>query len=229
MRTFAVSGFTELTSLRFTWAGLNDDDAEVLAASPDLARLRSFDLDHNNLTGRGVTALLASPHLSRVAFLGVGSNPGTGLDGKRLAALEPAGLRMFHAHGCRFNTADVRKLARCPRLSALWYLDLDSNGLGTAAVRELVQGFGPRCPPILWMTHNRIDDRGAALIAKWKAASNLRVLHLKYNEGMTDTGARALLDSPNLAGLDGLGVSTSDEDLTARLKARFKHSEHTRY
>ena len=229
VRAFAAGGFSELVSVRFGGCDLDDEAAAALAACPALAKLRNLDLDHGDITGRGVTALLSSPHLARLSFLGVGNNPGTGLDGKRLAALEPAALRMFHAHGSRFSTADVRKLARCPRLSTLWYLDLDDNGLRTPAVRELVRGFGTWCPPILWMTYNRIDDRGAALLAKWKAAANLRVLHLKYNDGMTDAGVRLLLDSKYLAGLDGLGVSTDDEALTARLKARFKGDESTEY
>ena len=220
----AAGGFADLTHLRLSSCDLNDDAAEALAACPDLARLRTLDLDHNNLSGRGVTALMCSPHLANVAFLGLESNPAAGLDAKKLAALAPAGLRMFHAHDCRFTTADVRALARCPRLRTLWYLDLDGNDLRTAAVRELVRGFGKWCPPILWMTHNRIDDRGAELLANWKAARALRVLHLKFNAGMTDAGARALLDSPNLTGLDGLGVDTASDDLTARLKARFRRS-----
>jgi uncharacterized protein (TIGR02996 family) len=222
---FAAGGFDRLTSLRFHASGLADAGAEKLAACPALARLRKLDLDHNELTGRGVTELLCSPHLARVAFLGLEGNPCARVDAGRLAATEPGGLRMFHGHGCRFLTSDVRALARCPRLSTLWYLDLDSNGLGTAAVRTLVRGFGKWCPPVLWMTHNRIDDAGAAVLAKWTAASALRVLHLRFNEGMTDKGVRALLESPNLAGLDGLGVSTTDPDLVARLKARFRHHD----
>jgi uncharacterized protein (TIGR02996 family) len=229
VRTFASGGFSELASLRFSACDLDDAAAEVIAACPDLAKLRKLDLDHNNITGRGVTALLSSPQLARVAFLGLESNPGTGLDAERLAATQPAGLRMFHAHGCRFSTADVRSLARCPRLRTLWYLDLDANGLRTPAVRALIKGCGKWCPPILWMTHNHIDDRGAALLANWKAASALRVLHLKFNDRMTDAGALALLDSPNLADLDGLGVSTSSDELEARLKARFRYHEITYY
>jgi uncharacterized protein (TIGR02996 family) len=223
VRAFAGGGFADLTALHFAQCGLTDEAAEVLAACPDLARLRTLDLTGNALTGRGVTDLLCSAHLARVAFLGLEGNPGTRVDGGRLAAAGPAGLRMFHAHGCRFGTADVRKLARCPRLSTLWYLDLDNNGLRTSAVRELVRGFGNWCPPVVWLTHNRIDDAGAALLANWKAAARLRVLHLKFNDGMTDAGARALLDSPHLADLDRLGVSATDPDLKARLAARFRH------
>jgi uncharacterized protein (TIGR02996 family) len=221
---FVNAGFTELTSLRFAHCELNDDAAEVLANCPHLTKLRKLELDHNNITGRGVTALITSPHLANVAFLGLDHNPGNGLDAKRLAEAKPGSLRMFHAHSCRFRTSDVRALARCPRLRTLWYLDLDDNDIGTPAVRELVRGFGKWCPPIVWLTRNRIDDRGAKLLAGWKAASALRVLHLKHN-GITDTGIRALLDSPNLANLDDLGVPSVpaiSEETEARLKARFK-------
>ena len=225
VRVFASGGFTELTSLGLTHCGLGDDATEALAASPHLANLRTLDLGHNDIGGRGVTALLTSPHLANVAFLGLDHNPCAGLDGKRLAAAEPGGLRMLHCHGCRLRTADVRALARCPRVRALWYLDLDDNNFGTPAVRELVRGLGARCPSILWLTHNRIDDRGADLLAKWKAATALRVLHLRYNAGLTDAGVRALLASRHLGNLDGLGVSAEGDELNAALRARFRHHD----
>jgi hypothetical protein len=225
--TFAAGAFASLISLQISQCNLTDDAAEILAECPALARVRKLDLEQNLFTGRGVSGLLTSPYLAQVAFLGLAGNPASRLDSKRLAAAEPAGLRMLHAHGCRFLTADVRKLARCPRLSTLWYLDLDRNGLTTAAVRELVRGFGDWCPPIVWMTHNRIDDGGAALLSRWKAAAALSVLHLSFNEGITDAGVRTLLDSPHLANLDGFGVTTSDEELNSRMKARFRFHELT--
>jgi uncharacterized protein (TIGR02996 family) len=228
IRALTENGFTELTTLRLTGCGLTDDAAEALAACPALARLRELDLGSNAITGRGVTALLCSPQLANVSYLGLEQNlcngpHGGGLDGKQLAACEPGGLRMLHCHGCRFVTADVRKLARCPRLRTLWYLDLDQTGIGTPAVRELIRGFGKWCPPIIWLTYNGIDDLGAELLARWKAARALRVLHLRYNAPMTDAAARALLDSPHLTNLDGLGVSGASPDTTDRLRARFKH------
>lgn len=224
IRALARGGFSELTSLRLAQCGLTDDAAEVLAGCHDLARLRHLDLEHNQLTGRGVTALLTSPHLNNLAFLSLEGNPCNGLDADRLAKAKPGALRMLHAHGCRFTTKDVRTLARSPRIRTLWYLDLDDNNLGTTAVRELVRGLKDWCPPILWLTHNRINDRGAAVLANWKAASQLRVLHMKYNY-MTDAGARALLDSPHLADLDGLGLTSLEEDTDARMKARFRHHD----
>lgn len=223
VRALAAGGFTELDSLHLTHCDLDDDAAAALAGCADLANLRDLDLGRNQIGGRGLTALLASPHLANVAFLGLEDNPLHGLDADRLAALEPAGLRMLHAHGARLRTADVRALARCPRLRTLWYLDLDANNLSTTAVRELVRGFKDVCPPILWMTYNRINDRGAELLANWKAAAALRVLHLRHNDGMTDAGAYALLDSPHLANLTSLGVSATSDETDARLRTRFKN------
>jgi hypothetical protein len=133
---------------------------------------------------------------------------------------------MLHCHGSRFRTADVRALSRCPRLRTLWYLDLDANNLGTPAVRELVRGFKGFCPPIIWMTHNRIDDRGAELLANWKTATALRVLHLRYNQ-ITDAGIRAMLASPYLANLESFGVDAADFDLKVRLRHRFRHHDLT--
>ncbi len=224
VRAFAAGGFAALTSLRLTHCGLDDDAAEALAGCADLAGLRDLDPGHNQITGRGVTSLLCSPHLRNVAFLGLEDNPLHGLDAEKLAALEPAGLRMLHAHSGRFRTADVRALARCPRLRTLWYLDLDANNLPATAVRELIRGFGKWCPPILWLTYNRLGDRGAELLADWKAAAALRVLHVRYNRGMTDVGARALLDSPHLANLNSLGVSATGET-ELRLRTRFPHTD----
>jgi uncharacterized protein (TIGR02996 family) len=221
LRVLAAGG-RDLAALSLIDCDLDDDAAELLAACPDLANVRTLDVGHNRLTGRGVTALLCSPHLKNVAFLSLEGNSCAGLDAKRLAAAEPGGLRMLHAHGCPFRTPDVRALARCPRVRTLWYLDLDAAGIGSPAVRALVTGLRDFCPPILWMTHNRIDDRGLEELANWPAAAALRVLHLRYNN-TTDAAARALLDSPHLADLDDLGVSNTDAETTARLKSRFKH------
>src|SRR5207302_1743359 len=106
---------------------------------------------------------------------------------------------------------------RCPRLRSLWYLDLDQTGIGTPAVQEVIRGFGKWCPPILWIIRNRIDDRSAALLAKWKAVSALSLLYVQHNALLTDTGIRTLLDSPLLANLDGLGATTGTEELTKRI------------
>lgn len=223
VRALADAGFGALASLRLVGCALGDDAARVLARCDALKAVTDLDLGSNALTGRGITDLLCSKALARVAFLGIEANPAHGLDAPRLARARPAGLRMLHAHGCRFRTADVRALARCPRLRTLWYLDLDNNRIGTPAVRELVRGFGDFCPPILWLTYNRLDDRAAELLANWPAARNLRVLHLKYNPGLTAAGTRALLESEHLKNLDSLGVPLPEGDDVVRAHgARFR-------
>jgi Ran GTPase-activating protein (RanGAP) involved in mRNA processing and transport len=220
-RALAAARFTQLTDLRLCEGELSDADAEALAELPHLASLRYLDLGFNNIAGRGLTALVCSPHLAGVAFLGLESNPLARVGAKKLAAAAPGGLRLFHCHGSTLRTADVRALARCPRLRTLWYLDLDENGLGTDAVKELVRGFGEWCPPVVWLTENKIDNTGAKMIADWKAAKALRVLQL-YDNPLTDAGVRALLDSPNLTGLNGLGVSGASAATEKRIKKRFK-------
>ncbi len=78
------------------------------------------------------------------------------------------------------------------------------------------------------MTHNRIDDRGADLLAEWTAAQALDVLHLRFNR-ITDAGVRAMLASPYLANLESLGVHTADAELNARLRHRFRHHDDLTY
>ena len=69
VRAFADAQFPNLIELWLTESDLNDDAAEVLANIPSLETLRSFNLGNNRIGGRGATALLASPHLTNLAFL----------------------------------------------------------------------------------------------------------------------------------------------------------------
>jgi uncharacterized protein (TIGR02996 family) len=222
VRTLAVDGFTELRTLGIEACYLNDDAAEALANCADLKNLRYLELRDNRITGRGVTALLTSPHLTNLVYLGLERNPCAGVDAKNLAKAPPGALRLLHAHGARFEAADVGALMRCPRVRTCWYFDVDDNNLGTPAVRALVRGGKDWCPPILWIAYNSIDDKGAEALANWRAASNLSALHIKYNS-VTDAGVSALLDSPHLAKLDALGADATAPETAARLAARFKH------
>jgi uncharacterized protein (TIGR02996 family) len=221
VQTFAETAFPNLTDLRLTRANLGDDAAEVLANAPSLGTVRYFDVGHNWITGRGATALLCSPHLKGMAFIGLESNPVRGLDRAALKNSPVGGLRLFHAHGCQLTVKDVAALARSPRLRDLWYLDLDANRLATGAVREIVRGFKNLCPPIIWLTMNRIQDAGAVALANWPAASALRVLEL-YQNPLTDFGVKTLLNSPHLKNLDGLGVPQVGEEVANIVRQRFK-------
>jgi uncharacterized protein (TIGR02996 family) len=221
LQALADIKFTNLTHLHLVGCDLDDDAAEVLANAPSLRKLRYLDVGENNIRGRGATALLASPHLRNVAFLGLEENPIRGLDAKALESAPAGGLRLFHAHGCRLTVKDVAALARSPRVRDLWYLDLDENGLPSGAVREIVRGFGDRCPPVVWLTYNRIDAAGAELLADWPAAQALRVLQLYFNP-IDDAGTLALLNSPHLKNLDGFGVSGVSAAVAKQVRKRFK-------
>jgi hypothetical protein len=221
VRTFAEAAFPDLTDLRFTRSGLGDDAAGVLANVPSLGTVRYLDLGYNQVAGPGATALLCSPHLADLAFLGLAGNPVRGLDRAALRAAPAGGLRLFHAHGCGLSVGDVAALARAPRLRHLWYLDLDANGLGPGAARAIARGFGDRCPAILWLTENRLDDADAVELADWPAAAALRLLQVSGNDRLTDSGVKALLNSPHLRNLDGLGVSGVSEPVARAVRARF--------
>lgn len=221
VRAFAETAFPDLIDLRFTRSDLGDDAAEVLANAPSLRTVRYFDLERNRVTGRGATAVLCSPHLAGMAFVGLKDNPVRGLDGRALRTAPVGGLRLFHAHGCRLGSRDVAALARSPRLRDLWYLDLDDNGLAPGAVGVLVRGFGDRCPPVVWLTANRLDDAAAVELANWPAAGRLRVLQLHGNERLTDFGVRVLLNSPHLKNLDGLGLPKVGEAVARAVRDRF--------
>ncbi|HEY1187614.1 MAG TPA: TIGR02996 domain-containing protein [Gemmata sp.] len=225
VRALLADGFPNLVSLRLTNCGLDDEAAAVLAGSPALAGVRDLDLAHNRIGGHGLTELLCSPHLTRLAYLGLDFNPLHGTDADRLAAQPGAELRLLNCHGGRLRAADIRALTRSPRLRTLWYLDFDDNGVGVQGVRELVRGCGTWCPPILWLIRNRIDDRAAGVLANWKGATGLTALHVKYNSQLTDVGLRTLLASPHFVNLGALGASPGDAAMEAALRARFKHED----
>ncbi len=221
VRTFTETAFPNLTDLRFTHAELNDHAAEVLANAPSLDTVRYLDVGHNLITGHGATALLCSPHLANMAFIGLEESPVRGLDRKALKNAPVGGLRLFHAHGCRLSRNDVAAVVRSPRLRDLWYLDLDANQLGTGAVREIVRGFKNQCPPIIWLTMNRIEGEGAVELANWPGAEKLRVLEL-YQNPLSDFAVKTLLNSPHLKNLDGLGVPRVSGDVAEAVRQRFK-------
>jgi hypothetical protein len=221
VRAFAEQAFPNLFDLRFTTCYLNDAVAEILANTPSLATVRHLDLGHNHITGRGATTLLCSPHLRNMAFIGLEGNPVRDLDAKALKDAPSGGLRLFHCHSCRLTQKDVRAAVRSPRLRDLWYLDLDDNNLGSGAVREIVRAYRKLCPPVIWLTLNHIDDTGAELLANWPAATNLRVLEV-YQNSMSDAGVNALLNSPHLKNLDGLGVPAGvSASVAVAVKKRF--------
>jgi uncharacterized protein (TIGR02996 family) len=72
----AWTGATILEQLHLSTTGQRDHGAEVFAAWPDLGKLRQLDLRTNEITERGVQALIDSPHRSpRTVLYLAGNSP----------------------------------------------------------------------------------------------------------------------------------------------------------
>jgi uncharacterized protein (TIGR02996 family) len=70
----AIPALQRLRELDLSWCALNDRHAEVLAQSPYLANLKRLDLsDNSDIGDQGARALIASPYLQRVEWLGLES------------------------------------------------------------------------------------------------------------------------------------------------------------
>jgi uncharacterized protein (TIGR02996 family) len=67
-----------LRELDLSWACLDDVDAEALAATPWVGRLRVLNLWHNSIGDRGARALVESPHLAKIELLDLRENLRTG-------------------------------------------------------------------------------------------------------------------------------------------------------
>ena len=89
----------------------------------------------------------------------------------------------------------------------LQQLYLTHNGLTSAGVEALMASPVTRGPEILRLNMNPIGDAGARAIGA-RVSQSLTTLFLARTE-MTDTGFRALVDSPRLASLDGLDVTSN--------------------
>jgi uncharacterized protein (TIGR02996 family) len=77
---FDAPGLARLDSLSLRGAGLDDDDAIALAASPHLARASWLDLGDNRIGNRGVEALAASPTMANKVIVRMDGNPGDPTD-----------------------------------------------------------------------------------------------------------------------------------------------------
>jgi len=77
---FDAPGLARLDSLSLRGAGLDDDDAIALAASPHLARASWLDLGENRIGNRGVEALAASPIMANKVIVRMDGNPGDPTD-----------------------------------------------------------------------------------------------------------------------------------------------------
>jgi len=126
------------------------DAASVIArvaASPHLARIRTLDLEDNDLGDEEIQALAGSPHLATIRTLLLWSN--------------------------RIGDAGPRALANSPNLAALNRLDLSANTIGDGGIEALASSPLLGRLVLLDLQRNRIGDEGArALLASPHAGAH---------------------------------------------------------
>jgi uncharacterized protein (TIGR02996 family) len=197
VRTLAEGRFTALRELQLFQCGLGDEAAQVLASCPSLQRLRTLELPTSRITGTGVSALLASPYLKKLAVLDLSQNSVRQLDPVLLGGAQASSLRVLDLTSWRKSGADVATLAGCPALRGLIWLNLESNKLNDQAVQALSRTTGLPRLAVLNLLYCHIGDRGAVALANWSELAGVRCLHLNGNDFGPD-GARALAASPHL-------------------------------
>ncbi|MBN9118381.1 MAG: TIGR02996 domain-containing protein [Planctomycetes bacterium] len=136
---------TKLVTLDLGHSGLTDAALETLAAWPGLASVRALNLgDNKEITARGVSALLGSPHLKPI-HLGLRWT-GTGDEGAEALAKWPGlasliDLDLSYAH---VADAGVAALARSSYWRDIRYLKLSGNeriaGAAAGRLRERIGG-----------------------------------------------------------------------------------------
>jgi uncharacterized protein (TIGR02996 family) len=202
---------TGLRALDLTKNRLTDAAADALAGSPTLSNLEALDLSENELTEVGARALAASPHLGGLRRLDLRQNP-IGPAGAAALA-EPdrlAGLERLGLAGCGVGGPRLHALPRAAGLLRVPVLDLSGNALGAAALKALLAP--PPDVPVrlreLDLSRNDLGEGGARALAESPGLAGLRSLKLS-GCGLTDAALRALAASPHLAGLTALDLTSN--------------------
>jgi uncharacterized protein (TIGR02996 family) len=151
----------------------------ALAACPSLAHFRRLSLVCSGIDVAELAALLASPHLPELTEV----------------ALGPASL----------GVRGAGLLAGCERLRRLTNLDVGSCRFTDRGVRMLLGSPYLRCLEKVNLSGGSLTDEGAMLLAAHEPARQWKELEAGYN-GFTRPGVEALLASPNLRGLESLGL-----------------------
>jgi uncharacterized protein (TIGR02996 family) len=216
-----------LKHLRLEVGGDGPAVAEVIAAADPLAGLEEllFPGDNSRVGDRGVAALTASPHLSRLRWLSlhrqsIGPTGAVALGrSKHLTRLE--GL---HLEGNPIGADGLRAVANGP-WAGLTALELDFCALDDAAAAALAEGGTPTGLTELVLHHNAIGPAGAVALSRAAWLGTVAKLDLEDNP-IGDEGALALCRSTALAALTELRVGSRYRDyfsppVVQTLKARF--------
>jgi uncharacterized protein (TIGR02996 family) len=217
-----------MTPLQELWAYIDDLDPSGpiarLAACPDAATLRVLGLTFNRLAEGDVRRLIGSPQLT--GLRGVCLSGVLDQGGIEALAWAPLGERLERlelSDTGAYTDADVSPLLREPpwprlrilklqnvglpdpahtalppfsRFAELRDLDLSRNPLGGDLLLFVLETV-PASLTRLDLSAAGLNDLSASALAGWPQLRQLREVSLSRNE-ITDVGALALADSPNL-------------------------------
>ncbi len=142
---------------------IGEKGALSLAKSKETKELLFLDLHGNVLNAPAISALIESPNLKNLRFLGLG---GIGLSAEvreepfdvvqpLVAAKDWGNLRALNLSWNKLTQSSAQLLAECPQTAQLDYLDLSWNKIGEAGVRLLLSS-----PHIKQIKHLSLHSNG---------------------------------------------------------------------
>ena len=210
----------ELRSLDLSENPLRDDALIALAATAGLPKLDVLRLKATGVGVRGLTALAASALGARLRAIDIARNE---VDDHGLAALlegKLAALDALDLAGSALTIRGVKALAGAPVAARIKHLTI--TGLDVGALDPLLAGD-------LWelrsLVADRFDDDAARLLA---AARGLPALHSMVFTAreLTDAGARALAESPQLSRVLWFELDAPNVTETGRAMLRHRFGHH---
>jgi uncharacterized protein (TIGR02996 family) len=148
-RAIARANLTNLTRLDLIHNGIKARGVTALAGSPALAKLTWLELSvSDRMEGAGdagVCAIAESPHMSKLAHLGLKENS-VGDEAAVALARSPHlfGLRTLDVEHNPMGERGALALAEAPWLDNLMLLDIGANPIGRKAARALRKRLGAR-------------------------------------------------------------------------------------
>ena len=198
---FAAAPITQ-----FNFEDFELEKPDVLAALPQLARIRKLECSGMRMEDRG-WQMLESPHLTHLRTLDLGySDGGTDLAAALAGAPAMANLQTVNLSHNEIDTESARRLLRSTHLKSLRSLNLTGNFQFDPKAL-----FGePRLAQLsrLSVSGCGLQVRGIADLAKSRHLKSLTHLELAYNE-IGPQGVAALLAAPFLSRLIELNIGNN--------------------
>jgi len=180
------------------WIG--DTGVSMLARSPFVRQLKTFQLNNCRVSPAVVAMLTRSPHLSHLQRLELRGNP--------------------------IHNGGAVELANTPFLDQLRVLDLRNTQMNAHGLCELAQSPLVQRLEILRLSYNPLGDSGIAELASSPMTTNLILLSIDHT-GLTPHGAELLLESPYFSANLTVQIEQPNE-LSPTLYAEFAKRFHCR-